>query len=154
MARASRLRNVPTSGATSGHLEDCWDEPDLVVRPLGADLEALQGVWAVVEGRHEAEFLFSGSHFTVRFSDGTIYMGSFELDQAGRPRGMKMLIEEGPARHRSLAALCIYELDGDTLRWCTAGPGQQERPAAFPPADDQRFLHLLFRRAKAAPRKG
>jgi uncharacterized protein (TIGR03067 family) len=138
----------------SGHLEDCWDEPDPIVRPLGTDLEVLQGAWAFVEGRREAEFLFSGSHFTVCFSDGTIYMGSFELDLASRPRVMKMQIEEGPARHRSLAALCIYEIIGDTLRWCTAGPGQLERPAAFPPADDPRFLCLLFRRAKAAPRKG
>jgi len=127
-----------------GHLEDCWDEP---VQPPGLpDLERLQGAWVCIAGRRPAEFLVSGSHLTVHFKDGPIYLGSFEVSSASRPKTMDIKIDEGPPHHKGLTALCIYELDGDTLRWCTAGPGQTSRPGQFPTAEDPNSLCLLFRR--------
>jgi uncharacterized protein (TIGR03067 family) len=127
-------------------LEDCWDEPGPPGSTARNDLEELQGVWATVSGRRAAEFLIAGNRFTVHFRDGDLYMGVFDLDAAARPRTMAMRIEEGPARHRGQTTLCIYELDGDTLRWCAAGPGSDERPPAFPAEDDPRFLALALRR--------
>src|SRR5262245_14396334 len=111
MPRPSRARTTPAAGAPPEHLEDCWDEPvSAVLKPARTDLEDLQGAWVFVAGKRPAEFLISGTHFTVRFADGEIYMGSFELDGAARPRSIRMQIDEGPARHRGLAALCIYEV--------------------------------------------
>src|SRR5205085_1527111 len=104
-----------------GHLEDCWDEPAPVPAPGLPDLELLQGVWNSVSGRRPAEFLVSGTHVTVHFADGAIYLGSFELNSAESPRTMDVRIDEGPPHHKGLVALCIYELDGDVLRWCTSG---------------------------------
>jgi len=136
-----------------GHLEDCWDEPDQAVRPA-AELDALQGRWVFVSGRRETELLVSGAHFTLRFADGDIYMGAFELDERARPRGMVMRIDEGPPRHRGLSALCIYEVAGDTLRWCTPGPGLKEWPTAFAAAEDPHYLSLVLRRERPLPPKG
>jgi uncharacterized protein (TIGR03067 family) len=129
----------------TGRMEDCWDEPaaDGAAR---TDLEGLQGAWGSVSGRRAAELLVCGGRFAVRFKDGDIYMGTFDLAPAARPRTMEMCIDEGPARHKGKTALCIYELDGDTLRWCAAEPGQTERLTAFPAGDDPRFLGLVFRR--------
>jgi len=129
-----------------GHLEDCWDEPDPVPRAGRPDLEQLQGAWATVSGRRPAEFLVSGNHVTVHFADGTIYLGCFDLHPAASPKAMDVRIEEGPPPHRGLTALCIYELDGDTLRWCTSGPGQKERPSDFAAPDDAHHLCLVFQR--------
>jgi len=131
-----------------GHLEDCWDEP--VHPPCPPDIERLQGAWVCIGGRRPAEFLVSGSHVTVHFKDGAIYLGSFELNPASRPRTMDVRVDEGPPHHKGLTASCIYELDGDTLRWCTAGPGQSQRPGNFSTAEDPNYLCLVFRREQPA----
>jgi len=137
---------VPQGGALA--LEDCWDEPAPPAPGGPADLEALQGAWVSASAGGEVELLVAGAHFTVRFKGGEVYVGSFGLDPASRPRRMDMRIEEGPARHKGQTARCIYHLDGDVLRWCAVRPGLGERLAAFPAADDPRYLGLVFRRER------
>jgi uncharacterized protein (TIGR03067 family) len=132
--------------ASLGHLEDCWDEPPPGPARRALDCERLQGAWLSTAGARQAALLISGSHFTLHFADGDIYMGRFELDTRSRPRAMVSLIDEGPARFKGQTALCFYEFDGDHLRWCTAGPGRTERPAFFPAAGDPNYLCLVFRR--------
>jgi uncharacterized protein (TIGR03067 family) len=110
------------------------------------DLERLQGAWLSTGGRRQAEFIVSGYLFAVRFQDGDTYLGTFRLGPEQQPRAMDMLIDEGPARHRGKIARCIYELEDDTLRWCTGEPGAEERPAAFPPENAPKYLSLRFRR--------
>jgi uncharacterized protein (TIGR03067 family) len=130
-----------------GRIEDHWDEVVPSPDDCPTDLEALQGVWFSVAGRREAEMLVSGTHFAVRFADGDIYIGEFELDLLSTPRTMAMRVREGPARHKGKTALCIYELADDGLRWCAGSPGRTERLTAFPAADAAEHLFLVFRRA-------
>ncbi len=110
------------------------------------DLERLQGAWEFVAGRREAEFIFSGYLFAVRFKDGDTYLGTFRLDPQQQPKTMDMRIDEGPDRHRGKIARCIYELAGDTLRWCTGDPGTEERPGTFPEENAPKYLSLRLRR--------
>ncbi len=110
------------------------------------DLERLQGAWTSVEGRRDAELLIAGSLYAIKFVDGKIYMGTFDLDADERPPCMLMRVDEGPIKHKGKFAPCIYELDGDTLRWCPVEPGSDERLGGFPPVDDDRYLCLVFRR--------
>jgi uncharacterized protein (TIGR03067 family) len=145
MARTPRTRSVLAPSKDQSWLEDLWDEPTASVPLFPAAAEALQGAWLSVAGRREAEMLVSGDHLTVHFADGTIYMGTFTLGAAGRLATMDVRVEEGPPRHKGLTARCIFELDGDLLRWCTASPGQSERPAAFD-EHDPRHLCLVFHR--------
>src|SRR5262249_34473089 len=44
------------------------------------DLAQLQGVWISIAGQRPAELLIAGNLFTVRFLDGTLYMGTFEVE--------------------------------------------------------------------------
>lgn len=110
------------------------------------DLETLQGVWISISGRREAELLFAGRHFTVRFLDGDLYMGTFTLNPGGHPKTMEMHIEEGPANHQGKVARCLYDVAADALRWCATEPGATDRLGGFPAAQDRRYLSLLFRR--------
>jgi uncharacterized protein (TIGR03067 family) len=130
-------------------LEDLWDEPAAPLRATDTDLRRIQGTWGTVAGRRPARFFVSGSHLTVHFADGDIYMGAFTLAEGTRPKAMDVRIEEGPDHHRGLTAHCIYELDGDTLRWCTATPGRAERPSAFDEHNPQ-LLCLILRREHRA----
>lgn len=118
---------------------------------LHADLERLQGTWVTAVGRCEAELLVAGRLFTFRFRDGDVYMGAFWLDPTHAPRAMDMRIDEGPGRHRGKVALCVYELDGDQLRWCPTEPGTTKRLKGFPAEDDLDHLSLVFRRCRPGP---
>jgi len=163
MLRSSRARTASPGKdgqvrpALLGHLEDCWDEPVSVASeivpgaPPLSDLERLQGAWVCVSERRQAEFLICGNRFTVHFTHGDIYMGTFELDGAVQPRTMIVRIEEGQRQHKGQTAFCIYEFDGEHLRWCTAGPGNSERLAGFPTDQDSQYLHLVFRRDRERP---
>jgi uncharacterized protein (TIGR03067 family) len=110
------------------------------------DLERLQGTWVYLSGQREAQLLISGEHFTVRFRNGDIYVGTCALDPMSRPRAMDMRIQEGPEPHRGKTSLAIYEFDGDHLIWCPGSPGAGERLRAFPPGDDREHLCIIFRR--------
>jgi uncharacterized protein (TIGR03067 family) len=151
MSRTSRRRTTSIPSVTDPAvvpklLEDCWDEPETVFVPPGSDLEVLQGAWVSIAGWRQAEMLISGSHLAVHFADGDIYLGSFSLDSSTHPRVMTVSIDEGPARHKGQQAQCIYEVVGDTLRWCTAGPGPSDPLTAFPDEDVRHCLCLKFRR--------
>ena len=120
-----------------------------------ADLEQLQGAWVSAFGRRQSELLIAGRLFTVRFADGEVYMGAFQLNVSAWPKAIDMRVDEGPARHKGKIALCIYELDGDLLRWCPTEPGHEKRLKAFPPENDPKYLYTEFRRARPrAAQKG
>jgi uncharacterized protein (TIGR03067 family) len=118
------------------------------LREARADLEKLQGVWGSVSGRRPAELLVAGRLYAIKFLDGEVYVGGFDLDADESPRRMVMRIEEGPARHRGRVAHCLYELEGDMLCWCASEPGAEELLTAFPCADERRYLSLVFRRQR------
>ena len=110
-----------------------------------SDHTRLQGTWVSFAGRRDAEMVVVGERFTIQFADGDHYTGTFTLDDAARPRCIDMQIEDGPERHKGKLALCIYELDGDTLRWCPAHPGAGVRPTRFAAYEDLDHLCLVFR---------
>src|SRR4051812_1813 len=84
------------------------------------DMDALQGKWDFVAGRWPSQLSFVGDHFTVRFQNGDTYHGTYTLDPTRRPKAIDMTVTDGPEAHEGLIALCLYELDGDQLRWCPA----------------------------------
>jgi uncharacterized protein (TIGR03067 family) len=124
-------------------------DPDVAREAAAAkDRERLQGTWNFFSGIREAQMLITGDHFTVKFKNGDIYLGSFTLDPTAKPKMMDMTVSEGPEKHRGKTSLVIYELDGDHLIWCPAEPGTGNRQAAFPPDDDTRHLCIVYRREK------
>jgi len=112
------------------------------------ELAHLQGVWSSIAGQRQAELLIAGSLFAVKFKSGPLYMGTFRLDPHQGPKAMEMLVTAGPERHQWKTALCIYELEGDRLRWCPGEPGRKERLEEFPPEDHLAYYCTLFRRER------
>jgi uncharacterized protein (TIGR03067 family) len=110
------------------------------------DLDRLQGAWTFMSGRHPIDLLIAGRSFTVKFKNGPLYMGTFRIDPGQEPRNMDMLVTEGPERHRWKTALCIYEFEGDYLRWCAREPGHKDRLEVFPPEGHLAYYCTLFKR--------
>ena len=46
-------------------------------------------------------------------------------------------------------ALGIYELDGDTLKWCANEPGGNERPKKFSSEAGTKYLLVTLKREKS-----
>lgn len=149
MPRTSRARPVLNDVENLDHLEDLWDEPAPCSSP---SCSLLRGAWQTIAGRREGRLLISGGSLTLEFADGTVYMGKVTIGRTGRFATMDVRVEEGPPKHKGQLALCIYEINGETLDWCTASPGQTERPTEFAERDPQ-HLHLVFRR-EPSNRKG
>jgi uncharacterized protein (TIGR03067 family) len=105
----------------------------------------LQGVWSYVAGQRKAELLIAGDHFTVKFRNGDLYMGTFALQPSRKLKHLDMTIEEGPERHRGKVSLGIYRLEQDELHWSPGEPGGG-RPAGFPAPQDRGQLYLVLRR--------
>jgi uncharacterized protein (TIGR03067 family) len=129
--RRTEAATSPEPQEVRTHEEDNWDEPECDGRPRATDDKGLQGAWESIGCDPKVQFLIAGARFTVRFTDGAIYMGTFQINSFVFPRTMDLVLEEGPAPHRGKAVLCIYELDGDNLRVAAARPGATERPTLF-----------------------
>jgi len=112
------------------------------------DRDRLQGSWTFLAGPREAHLDVTGDHFTIRFRNGEVYLGTFTLGPSDRPKTMDMFIAEGPERHRGLKSLAIYALDGDRLIWSTGRPGTPARPRYFPGPEDREPLCIVFQRVK------
>jgi len=124
-----------------------------VERPLTetrtrSDLDLLQGAWTTVAGPCDAKLLIAGNRFTFELVGNDIYMGTFFLDEEEEPRQIDMLTEEGPDQAKGRIALCIYQIEGDVLRWCPTKPGTDRRLQSFPSVDDERYLSLVLKRTK------
>jgi hypothetical protein len=107
------------------------------------ELEQLQGLCV---DRRPAGFQIGGRRFNVRFRDGELDTGWLDVVIDERPRTMLMSIIEGPAKHKGKIAMCIYELEGQKLRWCPAEPGADDPPPDFPAVEGKRFLCTIFQR--------
>ena len=103
------------------------------------ELELLQGEWSMVSGEidkqplpenyvKDATRLVKGDETTVTIN-GQIWMkAKFTIDSTKKPKTIDYEVSDGPAKGKTL--LGIYELDGDTIKFCYASPGK-DRPKDF-----------------------
>jgi RNA polymerase sigma factor (sigma-70 family) len=102
------------------------------------DHEFLQGTWKV-EGHEEdgkalpanrlrgCTIVVKGNTFTTVFQ-GATSRGTFQLDAVPTPGTLDVTFTQGPEKGRTYRG--IYEIKGDTLRFCRARAGK-DRPTAF-----------------------
>src|SRR5437867_1968026 len=118
----------------------CWF---LVAAKLADDVKTemakLEGTWAMVsaekEGRQLPEDIVKGSKrvakdgVTTVTIDGQPYAKSkFTIDPTKKPKTIDYTLLEGANKGRM--QLGIYELDGDTVKFCFTSPGH-DRPTDF-----------------------
>jgi uncharacterized protein (TIGR03067 family) len=102
------------------------------------DLEFLQGAWDLssheVEGKAPAASALPGSKILVKANtvtmvfQGAVSKGTFQLDAVRTPGTLDVTFTEGPEKGNTY--LGIYDLQGDTLKFCRTLAGK-DRPTAF-----------------------
>lgn len=113
-------------------------------KPADPDLAQLQGTWSTVSlissGRTAVvenappqpgpvtSLAYEGDHWLVLVDGQTVATGITRLDSSKTPKEIDILDASGTENEKT--QLGIYELDGDTYRYCLAPPGKP-RPTAF-----------------------
>ena len=119
-------------------LEGSWTITSLVLDGQSLPAPMLEGARIVIKGDR---FVSTGM--------GAEYAGVLVPDASRRPHRLDMKFDTGPEKGNT--NLCIYELDGDTLKLCIATRGRV-RPASFdsPPGSGFAFETLVRGTAPAA----
>jgi uncharacterized protein (TIGR03067 family) len=123
------------------------DEPD--------DHKALQGAWVPVKaelgGQPMPDALLKTISLTLTNNAyevlvaGAPDQGTWTIDAAAKPKGMKITGVKGPNAGKTFPA--IYELKGDTLRICYDLSGAK-RPAEFKSLAGTRLYLVTYSRKK------
>src|SRR5439155_26069453 len=123
------------------------------------DKDKLQGTWKAVTAQERGEskddagdhrLIFSGDEFSVKKGDETIIKGKFKIDSSKKPKQIDMEFTTADnEKFKGKTAVGIYELDGDTLKWCTDEPGGTERPKEFSSETDSKRLLVTLEREKS-----
>jgi uncharacterized protein (TIGR03067 family) len=102
------------------------------------DLAPRQGTWkrvaAEVDGKETPAGELKGTTLTIegdRYTlkqAGQVRTGTLKLDSTKSPKQIDIISAAGPNKGKSLAG--IYELQGNTFRYCVAQPGKA-RPTEF-----------------------
>jgi uncharacterized protein (TIGR03067 family) len=98
----------------------------------------LEGTWDLVaieaDGKElklpkDGRMITTGNKFVLKAGDKTIIAGTFKLDPKKKPKAIDVTYTEGPDKGKSFKG--IYEVDGDTVRFCRPLEPDGERPTEF-----------------------
>jgi len=112
--------------------------------PPKGDLEKLSGTWLTVslvnDGKSivdektppkegpTTKLVYDGNKWMIKVGDKTVASGIFKIDATKSPKEIDVMDESGKANDKT--KLGIYELDGDTYKFCLA-PAGKPRPSEF-----------------------
>ena len=115
------------------------------------EMASLEGEWSMVSGEANgmampAEYVTTGKR-TAKDGEVTISIGGqvyfkakFTIDSTKKPKTIDYEMTEGPTKGKK--QLGIYEIDGDTVKFCFAAP-DKDRPTDFTSkVDSQRTLSV------------
>jgi uncharacterized protein (TIGR03067 family) len=116
-----------------------------------ADQKALQGMWTAKKGDKIVKLTFASEKFTLEIGEKKM-KGDFALDSSKSPKHLDVTVTEATddnKQHEGKTAKGIFELNGDRLRWFSAAPGRDLRPAALPEEGKREAgLYLSLEREK------
>jgi uncharacterized protein (TIGR03067 family) len=117
------------------------------------DLKKLEGTWkGEFEGK-KLEMKMEKDKFTVTFSFGDndiVFKGKIKIDPSKKPKEIDLTVEEGKD-FQGKTSQGIYEIDGDSLKWCANEPGKDTRPKAFPDKEGETgegHMYLVLKKSK------
>ncbi len=112
--------------------------------PGKGDLDKLRGTWLTVslvndgktlvdenappKKRPATKLVYDGNTWIIKVGDKTVATGAFKIDATTMPREIDIMDESGVKNDKT--KLGIYELDGDTYKYCLA-PAGKPRPTEF-----------------------
>ena len=111
--------------------------------PAEKEMARLEGEWSMVSGEASGQSLppemvktakrvAKDAETTVTMGGRVYFKAKFKVDPTKKPKTIDYTMTEGPTKGKT--HLGIYELDGDTLKFCFAAPGK-ERPTDFAAAE-------------------
>src|SRR2546423_7567518 len=130
-------------------------------KPTDSDLQKLQGEWTMISGLADgsavSEQMLQSSKRVCKGDETTVIVGGqlimrakFKIDASKKPKTIDYDVLEGPAKGGKM--LGIYELEGDTVKFCFGAPGN-ERPAAFSSQlGERRTFSVWQRKREPAPK--
>jgi uncharacterized protein (TIGR03067 family) len=126
-----------------------------------SDLEALQGTWELssferdgkaVKLEEVTKVTFTDEKFVVKRGDEVVAAGTFKLDPSKKPKACETSYTEGPDKGKTFKG--IYQIEGDTEKFCRAGLPSGERPTEFKTKPDSGQVLSVYKRApKQTPKK-
>ena len=127
---------------------------------LNKDMALLQGEWSMVAGSADgyavpdamlgnSKRVCKGDETTVIVGGQLIMKAKFTLDPSKKPKTVDYQVIDGPTKGKK--HLGIYELEGDTVKFCF-GAHDSERPKDFSSKPgDLRTSSVWKRQKEAAP---
>jgi uncharacterized protein (TIGR03067 family) len=120
------------------------------------DMAKLEGEWLMVSGeasgqRLPEEAVKSGKRVakdgetTITIMGRVYFKAKVTIDTAKKPRAIDYVMTEGPTKGKK--HLGIYELEGDTVKFCFAAPGK-ERPEEFSAKEGSGRTLSVWKRVK------
>ena len=103
------------------------------------EMTLLEGDWSMVSGMADGQEMpkerVKGGKRVAKDGETTITMAGqvyfkakFKIDPAKKPKTIDYTMTEGPTKGKT--HLGIYEINGDTVKFCFGGPGK-DRPTDF-----------------------
>jgi uncharacterized protein (TIGR03067 family) len=133
--------------------------------PSKSDLDKLSGTWLTVSLVHDGKtlvdektpakegpatkFAYAGNKWMVIVGDRTVATGTIMIDATKTPKQIDLLDDSGVKNDKT--KLAIYELDGDTYKYCVASAGKP-RPTDFTSREGSGHSLGVSKRAK--PNRG
>ena len=115
----------------------------------------LEGTWDVVYLEREGKYLKpqpntrtinTGDKFVVKVGDKVIAAGTATLDPSKKPKAVDVTYTEGPDKGKSFKG--IYQVEGDTAKFCRPVAPDQERPTEFDTSPEKGGFMIVYKRAK------
>jgi uncharacterized protein (TIGR03067 family) len=116
----------------------------------------LEGEWSMASGEADGqplpkEFVKGGKRVakdgvtTITLGGAVFFKANFMIDPTKKPKAIDYVMTEGPTTGKT--HLGIYELDGDTVKFCFAAPGAA-RPTEFTAPQGSRRTLSVWKRDK------
>lgn len=120
------------------------------------DMAALEGEWTKASGERDGAKLpddfLKNSKRTLKGNELTVIVGgqlfmkaTLVIDPSKKPKTMDYDITDGPNKGKK--QLGIYEVDGDTAKFCFTSPGG-ERPTDFASKEGSGRILSVWKRSK------
>jgi uncharacterized protein (TIGR03067 family) len=131
---------------------------DDIKEAIMKDMKALAATWTVVSAERDGKKLSDEQIAGITFNiDGTgraslkkgdhlIFDGTIEVDPSKTPKALDAT-QTSEGENQGKTTLSIYEVEGDTFKICSAGPGK-DRPAEFSTKLGSGHFYRVFKREK------
>ena len=136
-------------------LVGCDDTGKTSPSRAGDDKSELEGTWELVyferDGKeimlqNDTKFIAAGDTFIVKRADEVLAAGTFKLDPDKQPKTSETTYTEGRDKGKTFKA--IYQVDGDTVKFCRASSSDDERPTEFKTKAEGGGFVSVYKRAE------